>query len=229
MTHAIDWPALFQLALIWLGYFIVHSGLASERVKRYVARRWTSIARYYRLYYNLFASVLLVPPLWLLHALNGPWLWKWQGAAAGWADGLAAAAIAGFIWSLRYYSGANFLGLRPSSDTREHLRISPLHRYVRHPWYFFALIIIWTRDMTAAWLVSACLISLYFVLGSRLEERKLIAAYGEAYRRYQGAVPALFPLPWRILDKNTAQILERRAITPGTSSATSNDTRTPHD
>ena len=36
---------------------------------------------------------------------------------------------------------------------------------------------------------------MYFALGSRLEEGKLVEEFGEPYRRYQRRVPGLFPFP----------------------------------
>ena len=92
-------------------------------------------------------------------------------------------------------------------EDQEGFYISPMHRYVRHPWYSLALVIIWTRDMNAPVLIGAGLISLYFVLGSRLEEVKLIQYHGEVYRRYRACVPALLPSPWRYLDAQAAQAL----------------------
>ena len=91
-------------------------------------------------------------------------------------------------------------------DTQE-FRLSPFHRHVRHPWYFFSLILIWTRDMNGAMLVSAVLLTLYFVVGSHLEERKLIAFHGDVYRRYMQRVPGLIPLPWRSLSPAEAAAL----------------------
>ena len=58
--------------------------------------------------------------------------------------------------------------------------------------------------MNAALLTSAIMITLYLIIGSCLEERKLVACYGEAYRDYQRHVPALIPRPWRYL--NRAQV-----------------------
>ena len=91
------------------------------------------------------------------------------------------------------------------------LRISPLHRHVRHPWYSLALVLIWTRDMDAPLLLTSLLVSGYFALGSRLEERKLEAMYGVVYRDYCRAVPGLLPRPWRCLDAERAAQLERAA------------------
>jgi len=61
------------------------------------------------------------------------------------------------------------------------------------------------RDMNAAFLVTAVAVSIYFIIGSKLEERKLIVYYGDTYRRYMERVPGLFPLPWRFLSKREAQ------------------------
>ena len=42
-------------------------------------------------------------------------------------------------------------------------------------------------------LVSAVLLTLYFVVGSHLEEKKLAAFHGDIYRRYMQRVPGLIP------------------------------------
>jgi protein-S-isoprenylcysteine O-methyltransferase Ste14 len=208
---------LALLGLAWVAYFSFHSLLASLGVKRRVASRWPALMPVYRLVFNGLAVVLLLPVLWLHLTYPGSFLWRWQGGWFWLANGLAAAAALGFLWSFRYYDMGEFLGLRQwrnhtkSVEDQEHLRISPLHRFVRHPWYFFALVIIWTRDMNGAQLLSSILVSLYLLVGSRLEERKLLVYHGDAYRRYRERVPALFPLPWRYLSKSEAERLAPRA------------------
>lgn len=109
-----------------------------------------------------------------------------------------------------------FLGLKPLRERRRNVtehdgfRISPLHRHVRHPWYALGLVLIWTRDMNAPLLISALAITLYLILGSRLEEKKLEAHFGAAYRDYKDKVPALLPLPWKRLSAAEADALVRR-------------------
>lgn len=204
---------LLLLALAWLGYFVLHSLLASLGVKRWVASRRPALMPVYRLAFNGLAILLLLPVVKLHMAYQGAFLWQWQGAWFWLANGLASAAVLGFFWSLGYYDMAEFFGFRQwrqgtrSVEDQEHLRISPLHRFVRHPWYFLALVIVWTRDMNAAQLLSSVLVTLYFLIGSRLEERKLLVYHGDAYRRYRERVPALFPLPWRYLTKREADRL----------------------
>lgn len=208
---------LIALTASWLVYAAIHSLLASHAVKQRLQARCPACMRGYRLFYNVLAIGLLPVPMWLTFTLPGEPLWQWSGPWAWLADGLALAAAIGFLYSLRYYDGSGFLGLRQlREDYRElaepeGLCISPLHRWVRHPWYTLGLVILWTRDMDAPLLVTALLVTAYFVFGSRLEERKLLAQYGEAYARYRAEVPALLPLPWRRLSVARAAELERLA------------------
>ena len=193
------------LSLIWLLYFIVHSVLASLSAKKFVAAKWPDFMPYYRLIFNAVSLLLLIPPLWFSHSLDGPVLWRWDGALFFVANGLAVLAAVGFYWSLNYYDSSEFIGLRQlregakRAEEQEHFVISPLHRFVRHPWYFLGMVIIWTRDMNTAFLITAVAVSIYFIIGSKLEERKLIGYYGDTYRRYMERVSGLFPLPWRFL------------------------------
>lgn len=211
--------SLIPLALGLVAYFCLHSLLASLRVKHYVATRWPGFMPAYRLAFNTLAIVLLLPLLWLMWQSPGPLLWQWHGPGLWLTNSLAAAAVAGFVWSLRAYDTTVFWGWRQwrerhrTREDPERLHISTLHRFVRHPWYFFILVLLWTRDIHLTQLLSYGLITLYLVIGSRLEETKLIAHYGEAYRRYRRQVPGLIPLPWRWLHRKEAQELLRLADT----------------
>ena len=207
---------LLWLALSWLAYFAIHSLLAGLSLKDWLARRHPGLMPYYRLGYNVLAILLLAGPLYLTFQPEAAPLWQWVAPWRWLGDGLAIAAMVGFVYSLMFYDGAVFLGLRQwrtrSSQVEEvgDLRISPLHRYVRHPWYSLALVVMWTRDMDVLLLLSCGLISLYFALGSRLEERKLETIYGDVYRDYCREVPGLLPRPWRRLTAQQAAELEQR-------------------
>jgi protein-S-isoprenylcysteine O-methyltransferase Ste14 len=202
---------LLQLSIAWLVYFALHSLLASLALKHWVARyrpRWLPA---YRLCFNALALLLLLPPLALTLWFRGSLLWSWSGVGWGLSLIITGLALVGFAWSLRHYDGREFIGLRQwreqerRVEDQERLRISPLHRFVRHPWYFLGLLLIWTRDMDPAFLTSAIAMTLYFIVGSRLEERKLLRYHGAAYAQYRTQVPGLIPLPWRYLSSAEAQ------------------------
>jgi protein-S-isoprenylcysteine O-methyltransferase Ste14 len=208
---------LALLAACWIAYFGLHSALASLGLKHHVAARWPAAMPAYRLAYNALALVLLAPPVGLMLTWQGPLLWAWTGPWAWVSHALALLALGLFVWSLGAYDNGEFSGLRQwrertrTVEDQETLRLSPLHRYVRHPWYFCALLLIWTRDMDAARLLSALLASAYFVVGSRLEETKLVAYHGAAYATYRRRVAGLVPLPWRRLSAAEAAALEAEA------------------
>jgi protein-S-isoprenylcysteine O-methyltransferase Ste14 len=76
------------------------------------------------------------------------------------------------------------------------LRTDGLHAWVRHPLYFFSLVVVWLLPVMTPNLFALNLgITLYFWIGSIFEERKLVREFGEAYRAHQARVPRLFPWP----------------------------------
>lgn len=209
----------FQIAVLiaaWTTYGVVHSLLASLWFKNRVAGRWPAAPRYYRLLFNLLASLLLLPPVVLVYRWQGEPLWEWTGMGFLFANGSAALAVLGFLLTLRDYDTAEFLGTRQwresarSVEDQEYLHISPFHRFVRHPWYFFGLVVLWTRDMDTTLLISAICITFYFWLGSLLEERKLQIYHGGVYATYRSKVPGLIPLPWRYLSRVEANELAKK-------------------
>ena len=81
-------------------------------------------------------------------------------------------------------------------------RLEPLvthgvHRYVRHPLYTAMFLVFWGRAFDEAALMTAAWATLYLVIGTRFEERKLLEIYGADYARYSAAVPRFLPLRGR--------------------------------
>jgi steroid 5-alpha reductase family enzyme len=204
---------LALLSLLWILYFALHSLLASLWFKSRVAASFGNLMPTYRLIFNTLAMILLIPPVWLMYSLNSDPLWQFEGIWHWLRLFVLLLTVIGFVWSLRYYDSKEFLGLkqlrqgRREIEDQESLQISPLHRYVRHPWYSLGLLLVWSLDMDAARLVSAILITAYLVIGSRFEEQKLTRYHGEKYRRYCERVPGLIPRPGRRLTQAEAERL----------------------
>jgi len=213
ISHSVE---LLLLALAWLAYGALHSWLASLGCKAWFQARWPQYTYAYRMAFNVLAVVLLIPILALEQSIDAIPLWSWSGVIKVIALSLMLAAVTAFIWSTRYYDMNHFMGLSqwrnkttPVGDN-DAFTISPLHRFVRHPWYSLALVILWTRDIESTTLITNLMVSGYFIIGARLEEHKLVVQFGERYREYQRRVPALIPLPQRYLTATEATKLTTR-------------------
>lgn len=189
------------ITLFFIVWTLLHSVLAARPLKAW-ARRTVgaqTVARWYRLLYNAFSTLTLLPlfPLlaWLpdqtLYVTPAPWRWL---MIAG-----QLLAVGGLVATLRQTDVWHFVGLAQlvRDDTTEEpssLQVDGFYRWVRHPLYTFSLLLIWlTPAMTINLLTTYILFTLYFYIGSIHEEYRLIAEFGEAYRRYQQEVPRLLP------------------------------------
>ena len=63
------------------------------------------------------------------------------------------------------------------------------------------------RTNAVFFLVISILSTAYLILGSRLEENKLIKIYGDAYRKYKIEVAGLIPIPWKCITRIRAKEL----------------------
>lgn len=86
-----------------------------------------------------------------------------------------------------------FTGEQLSSESNEPLQIGGLNRWVRHPLYTGAFLMLWGGAINSFELWTAIWGSVYLVIGTLFEERKLVRIYGHEYRQYQQQVPRYFP------------------------------------
>jgi protein-S-isoprenylcysteine O-methyltransferase Ste14 len=192
------------LALLWSAWCFLHSALISLRVTAFVKRRLEDRFRFYRLLYNAFALVTLVPVVWYAYSLKAEPLFSWNGS---WRVGqvlLLAASLFLFGEGARNYDGAAFLGLRQlkrgdgctgltetcALETRGILGV------VRHPWYAGGMMIIWARDLNLSAMITNVILTGYFLVGAFLEERKLCIEFPEPYKEYRQKVSMFFPYRW---------------------------------
>lgn len=92
----------------------------------------------------------------------------------------------------------HFLGLRQLVEAvpgePPALVVRGLYRWVRHPLYSAGLLFLWlTPLMTSSILVFNFAMSVYILIGSVFEERRLLTEFGAAYVDYQRRVPRLIP------------------------------------
>jgi protein-S-isoprenylcysteine O-methyltransferase Ste14 len=178
----------------------VHSLWIAPGVQR---RLRTALGAYERLAYVVVAAASLTVLIWWLRALPQHAILRFDGALAvvRWTALAGAAAL--MVAGARAYDGRAFLGLRQIAARRTGRAIAPseLRRYgvlarVRHPWYGAGLLVVlFARDVTDVGAAYRSVFLVYFLIGAWLEERKLLAEFGDAYAQYRRDVPAFFP--WR--------------------------------
>jgi len=197
--------ATWVIDVVLLGLFAVqHSGMARQGFKAWLTRRLSPAIE--RSTYVLLSSLALILLFWQWRPLPGT---VWQ-AEPGWGS-MALYALFAFGWLL-VLTGTfvinhfDLFGLRQVWLYARGQSCTPLpfkqhffYRVVRHPLMLGFLIAFWAiPHMSVGHLLFAVATTGYILIAVKfLEERDLIAAHGDNYRRYQDEVPMLCPWPRR--------------------------------
>ncbi len=179
---------------------VFHSWLAAFQTKN-LAKRFINAAvvdRFYRLFFVLTAMLTLLPILAMAILLSTQVLWQITPPWIYVSVFVQVLTLAGLIAGVFHTDVMAFVGLRqlvnPEIEQESKLVVVGLYRFVRHPLYFFGLILIWLMPiMTDTLLALNIAASLYLILGTIPEEKKLVAMYGPAYQAYQKEVPRIIP------------------------------------
>jgi len=191
-------------AVGWILWCTLHSALISVTVTEYAKRKLGDRFRFYRIFYNVFSLVTFVPLVAYSVSIRGQPVFRWEGPLVIVRYLLLAVSLLLFIAGGRHYSLSEFLGIRQLRDKRlSHTLSGPdtfvasgIHKLIRHPWYLGGIIIIWAGNLSLSMILANLVITSYFIVGSILEERKLVREFGEPYREYQWKVSMLLPYKW---------------------------------
>ena len=209
-------PHLISVALWTSLWCFFHSWFVSHRWRGFIQRIFPRYQVFHRLIYVVFSTFsLAVLMIWIgtlptvtIFAWTGWWTWiRWLG--------LAEAAFL-FWMGTRSYDNRSFLGFTQALD---YLRGSPARRpvfhttgilaVIRHPWYTGTIILlVFCLPYTDVNLLWRSIFLVYTLIGTELEERKLLKDLGSEYEAYRGRVPRFFPDPrtlWRPVDDPDGQ------------------------
>jgi protein-S-isoprenylcysteine O-methyltransferase Ste14 len=186
------------LILAWLVFGLLHSVLAAGPVKRWAMQRMGGYYKYYRLAYSIFATVNLLVVLRYHFLCERSILWN-----PPLIEGIIAllAAIAGLAVMatciVKYFPNLSGVDALLGTVNPPVLEQGGMHKYVRHPLYSGTLLFVWAIFLGYPYLnnlISGVCITVYTVIGTYFEEKKLVSEFGESYRSYQEEVPMFLPL-----------------------------------
>jgi methanethiol S-methyltransferase len=190
---ALGWDALLCLV-----FFVQHSGMVRRPFHRWLER---FIPPYLHGAVYTFASagaLVLLCVLWQ-PADSSPRVV--EGAARVALRVVSLLALLGFAWAIVSLGGFDVFGtgavvarFRERGPVPPQLAVSGPYRWVRHPFYFLVMVLLWASPVISTdKLLLNVLFTVWIVVGTRWEERDLTAAFGDAYRQHQRAVPMLIP------------------------------------
>jgi len=181
-------------------YGLVHSWLASIKVKQW-ALDWIGPSRFrwYRLAYNVFSFISLLPVLALAVVLpdrpifNLPSPWSSVGVLLQ-LIGAGISIYASVQTGLGRLAGLSQLVEKVDQSSESKLQTDGLYRFVRHPIYSGAILFLWASpQMSWNSLALKIAFTLYFIIGGQVEEKKLVTEFGDAYRLYRLRTPMIVP------------------------------------
>lgn len=192
------WGGMAMNALLSLIFFVQHSVMVRTWFKNWLVRLVP--VHFVGAIYAIASGIALlsVVLLWqeserVIASATGALWWTTRA--------LFVLAAGGIVWGALALGDFDSLGLRP---IRNRFRTRPAraavltvrgpYRWVRHPLYFFVLVMMWSFPLlTPDRLLFNLLWTAWIITGTVLEERDLVAEFGDRYRVYQSNVPMLIP------------------------------------
>jgi protein-S-isoprenylcysteine O-methyltransferase Ste14 len=189
----------FLLGVYWIVWSFFHSYLISLSFENSIVDRF-GFRRYYRVTYNIFATLSLLVVVLYERSLPKEIIFSFDGVWIYIKYSLITLSLILFYLGAKSYDMFQFLGVRQIFGSSSHKTLSKdnefkssgILAYSRHPWYLAGIILLWSaRDITTTSIISNTILTLYFIIGAYIEERKLVTLYPN-YKDYQKRVSMFF-------------------------------------
>lgn len=190
--------ALIVDVFLSIVFFLQHSVMVRRGFKKRLKRFMPDI--YHSAFYGITSAVtlLLVLVFWqkipvVLAGADGIIFWLLRV--------LFVLCLAGFYWGAVSIGSFDALGVMPlmtdisnAPDSPPQVTAKGPYRWVRHPMYFFMILIIWSCPvLTPDRLLFNITWSVWMVVATYLEDKDLHREFGSRYAQYSSKVPMLIP------------------------------------
>ena len=190
------------IALMWVGYCLLHSFLISIRFTDLMTRLLKNYYAFYRIFYVSISLVLLIPLIDYTTQLDNKVIINYGMALTIVRYILISGSLLMFFWAFFFnYDTLSFFGIRQALNFGKIKKINPsedvkkngLLGIIRHPMYLAVMIILWCQIFTMSDIIVSTILTIYIIIATRLEEKKLVSEFGDAYINYQQQVPMFIP------------------------------------
>lgn len=194
------------VVLLWTGYVSLHSFLISIRFTNLMTRLLKDYYAFYRLFYVLVSLILIIPLINYTSQIDNTVIIVYEPPFSVIRYILVAGSLIMFFWAFFFdYDSLSFWGIRQilnfrktkETNTPGGIKRNGLLGIMRHPMYLALIIFLWCQTFRAVDIVTNTLLTIYVIVGTILEEKKLVLEFGDEYRKYQREVPMLIPFTKR--------------------------------
>lgn len=188
------------IASMWIAYCLLHSFLISTSFTNLMTRLLKDYYAFYRMFFVIISVVLLIPLIDYTNRLDNNIIINYSLPLNIILYTLTLGSLLMFFWAFFFdYDSLSFFGIRqmmnfgkkinPSGE----LKRDGLLGVVRHPMYFALIVYLWCQVFTVSDIIVNIVLTIYVIMGTIIEEKKLILEFGNAYVKYQKEVPMLIP------------------------------------
>jgi methanethiol S-methyltransferase len=177
---------MIQLTILWLLFFVTHSGFAATSIKAFFQDKLKNNYKYYRLFYNTLSLFFILWILCVLLRIRSKEVVSSDAflTVMGW--GLILLGLLILALAFKRINILSFLGLSQEEESGG-LVTEGVYQIVRHPLYFGLFLVLmgcFFNVPTQSVFLSVVMSVIYIVIGIEFEEKKLRRIFGEEYVKF---------------------------------------------
>ena len=190
------------IALLWTGYCALHSYLISTGFTNLMTRLLKKYYAFYRIFYVVISIVLLIPIINYSTEIDNIIIISYGYYLNIIRIVLTYGSLLMFFWAFFFdYDSLSFFGIRQilnlfkpkKINSSDEIKRKGLLGLMRHPMYFALIIYLWCQTHRMVDIIGNSILTIYIIIGTILEEKKLVLEFGDTYIKYQQEVPMLIP------------------------------------